>query len=144
MYIANLQANSETVDAQHQNWSQCHIPQNVWVRYPQRYKGINTPVVADSLRINSQIQYLKLEDDGGVCGSDNKERVEALGLRSGSNNEESIAPLCTSQLETSEKQYQNGQFLPTISYGATQTIASPSQPNVLWAVPSTERSRWVT
>jgi hypothetical protein len=86
MYIANLQADPEIVDSQHRNWSQCYIPQNVWVRYSQRYKGINPPIVADSLRDNSQIQYLELEDDGGTCGSDNKERVEALELRSGSDN----------------------------------------------------------
>jgi hypothetical protein len=86
MYIANLQADPEIVDSQHQNWSQCYIPQNVWVRYSQQYKGINPPIVADSLRDNSQIQYLELEDDGGTCGSDNKERVEALELRSGSDN----------------------------------------------------------
>ncbi|KAI1663550.1 Lytic polysaccharide monooxygenase [Pyrenophora tritici-repentis] len=144
MYIANLQANPEIVDVQHQNWSRCHIPQNVWVRYPQRYKGINTPIVADSLEDNSQIQYLELEDDDGVCGSDNKERTKALGLRSGSNDQESIAPSCTSQLRTSENQYRNSQFLSSISYRATQTITPPSQPDVLWAVPSTERSRWVT
>jgi hypothetical protein len=144
MYIANLQANTETVDAQHQNWSRCHIPQNVWIRYPQRYKGINPPIIANSLHENSQIQYFEIEDDDGVCGSDNKERTEALGLRSGSDNQESVAPSYTSQIGTSENQYQNSQFLPTISYRATQTVASPSQPDVLWAVPSTERSNWAT
>jgi hypothetical protein len=144
IYIANLQADPDIVDSQHQNWSQCYIPQNVWVCYPQRYKGINPPIVADSLRDNSQIQYLELEDDGGICGSDNKERVEALELRSGSDNQESIAPSCTSQLGTNEEQYQNSQLLSTVSYGATHSITAPPQSDVLWAVPSTKRSIWAT
>jgi hypothetical protein len=100
MYIANLQADPERVDSQHRNWSKCYIPQNVWVRYPQRYKGINPPIVADSLRDNSQIQYLELQDDSGICGSDNKERAEALGLRSGSEDQEYVAPSNTSELGT--------------------------------------------
>ena len=82
MYIANLQEDSEAPDSQHPVWSRCFVPQNVWVRYPQRYKGINPPIVADTLPNNSQIRYLQLEDDGGLCGSDNKERVKALALQS--------------------------------------------------------------
>ena len=112
----------------------------MWIRYPQRYRGINPPIVADSLRNNSQIQHLELKDDGGICGSDNKERVEALGLRSGSNYEESIAPSYTSQLGTNEEQYQNSQLLSTVSYRATQSITVSPQSDVLWAVPSTEKS----
>jgi hypothetical protein len=73
MYTANLQASPETAGSQHSMGSQCYIPQNVWIRYPQRYKGINTPVVAEPLPNNSQVQFLQLEDDGGMCGSDNKE-----------------------------------------------------------------------
>lgn len=82
MYIANLQENSETPDSQHPVWSRCYVPQNVWIRYPQRYKGINPPIVADPLPENSQIRCLQLEDDGGLCGSDNKERIRALTLQS--------------------------------------------------------------
>ncbi|KAF2844046.1 lytic polysaccharide monooxygenase [Plenodomus tracheiphilus IPT5] len=144
MYIANLQADPETVDSQHQIWSPCHVPQNVWIRYPQRYKGINPPIVADSLRDNSQIQYLELKDDGGICGSDNKDRAEALGLRSGSDDQDSIAPSYTSRLGINEKQYQNSQLLSAVPYRATQLIAAPLQSDVLWAVPSTERSRCAT
>jgi hypothetical protein len=82
MYIGNLQESPETVDAQNPTWSKCYVPQNVWIRYPQRYRGINQPIIADPLPADSQINYLELEDDGGLCGSDNKERVKALALRS--------------------------------------------------------------
>ncbi|KAL6153212.1 hypothetical protein ACJBU6_08370 [Exserohilum turcicum] len=82
MFIANLQETPETPDSQHPVWSRCFVPQNVWVRYPQRYKGINPPIVADTLPNNSQIRHLELGDDGGLCGSDNKERVKALALQS--------------------------------------------------------------
>ncbi|KAJ6280866.1 hypothetical protein J3E71DRAFT_360386 [Bipolaris maydis] len=82
MFIANLQETLETPDSQHPVWSWCFVPQNVWVRYPQRYKGINPPIVADTLLNNSQIRHLELGDDGGLCGSDNKERVKALALQS--------------------------------------------------------------
>ena len=82
MYIANLQEDPETPDSQHPAWSRCYVPQNVWVRYPQRYKGFNPPIVADPLPDNSQIHFLALGDDGGLCGSNNKERVRALALQS--------------------------------------------------------------
>ncbi|CAI9636439.1 unnamed protein product [Alternaria burnsii] len=137
MYIANLQASPETAGSQHSMWSQCYIPQNVWIRYPQRYKGINAPVVAEPLQNNSQVQFLQLEDDGGICGSDNKERVEALGLHSGSNSQEPSAPSCTSELATDRASSESRQM-----WSATWSTNAPSPSDVLWAVPSTERSMW--
>jgi hypothetical protein len=137
MYIANLQASPETAGSQHSMWSQCYIPQNVWIRYPQRYKGINAPVVAEPLPNNSQVQFLQLEDDGGICGSDNKERVEALGLHSGSNSQEPSAPSCTSELVTDGASSKSRQM-----WSATWSTNAPSPSDVLWAVPSTERSTW--
>jgi hypothetical protein len=141
MYIANLQANPETVSSQHSTWSQCHIPQNVWIRYPQRYKGINPPIVADSLRDDSQVQYLELEEDGGICGSDNKERAKALGLQSSSDDQESSASSYTSRLGTDEKLLANSQSLSAASSRTTRETSTPSPSDVLWAVPSTERPR---
>jgi hypothetical protein len=137
MYIANLQASPETADSQYSMWSQCYIPQNVWIRYPQRYKGINAPVVAEPLPNNSQVQFLQLEDDGGMCGSDNKERVEALGLHPGSNSQEPSAPSSTSELATDGASSKSRQM-----WSATWSTSTPSPSNVLWAVPSTERLMW--
>ena len=137
MYIANLQASPETVGSQHSMWSQCFIPQNVWIRYPQRYKGINAPVVAEPLQNNSQVQFLQLEDDGGMCGFDNKERVEALGLCSSSSSQEPSAPTYTSELATDRASSESGHM-----WSATWSTNLPSPSDVLWAVPSTERSIW--
>jgi hypothetical protein len=142
MYIANLEASSETASSQHLMWSRCHTPQNVWIRYPQRYKGINPPIVAGSLQDDSQIQYLELEDDDGTCGSDNKERVEALGLHPGSNNQESSAPSSTSGPGTDRTPPESKQMLSAILSRTTQTISTPCPSNVLWAVLSTEGSIW--
>jgi hypothetical protein len=135
MYIANLQASPETVGSQHSMWSQCFIPQNVWIRYPQRYKGINAPVVAELLQNNTQVQFLQLEDDGGICGSDNKERVEALRLHSGSNSQEPSAPSYTSELATNRASSESRQMWST-----TWSTSTPSPSDVLWAVPCMERS----
>jgi hypothetical protein len=141
MYIANLQADTAVPGSQHSIWSQCHTPQNVWFRYPERYRGINPPVVADSLQLDSQIQHFELEDDSGICGSDNKERVEALKLRSSSSIQESSAPSCTSRPRTDEKLFTNSQPLSAASPRTTQAITATSPSDVLWAVPSTQRSR---
>ena len=131
MYIANLQANSEIVGSQQSMWSQCQIPQNVWIRYPERYKGINPPIVADSLQDDSQIQFLELEDDGGMCGSDNKVRCQALRLPSVPDGQESSAPSHTSRLGTDKKLVTSSQPLSVVSPRATQTSIAPSPSDVL-------------
>jgi hypothetical protein len=94
-------------------------------------------VVAELLPNNSQVQFLQLEDDGGMCGSDNKERVEALGLHPGSNSQEPSAPSSTSELATDGASSKSRQM-----WSATWSTSTPSPSNVLWAVPSTERLMW--
>ena len=137
MYIANLQVDPEKEDL----WSQCHTPQNVWIRYPPRYKGINPTITADPLQEGSQIRFLDLEEDGGICGSDNKERVEALRVQTSENSEESSTLSCTSRLGADKTLSGNTQLLSVSSIRTMQPTTIPSPSDVLWAVSFTQGYR---
>lgn len=81
MFIANLQANPSSDPSQDWIWSRCHTRENAWIRYPQKYKGANPPIVAEPPPKGSPIYFADYNDPEGFCSSDNGELVQALGLR---------------------------------------------------------------
>jgi hypothetical protein len=78
MLVANLRANPAMLESQDWIWSRCNIPHGVWIRYPQKYRGINPPIVAQSPSNSSPVSFLEFSDPDGFCGSDNNELVQAL------------------------------------------------------------------
>lgn len=82
MLIANLKANPYGPEGQDRIWSRCNTAESLWIRYPERNKGVNPPIVASSPPNDSPIKFSNFDDPDGYCGSDNRELVEALALGS--------------------------------------------------------------
>jgi|SRR5690242_11295123 len=80
MLIANLRADLSVNEFEDWAWSRCNVPDGVWVRYPQRYIGMNPPIVASPPPSGSPIRYWNFDDADGFCGSDNMKLVQALAL----------------------------------------------------------------
>jgi hypothetical protein len=132
MLIANLKFEDT-------RWSRCRTPHGVWIRYPVRYRGINPPIVAGNLPNGSAIQFIDFEDGTGICGSDNKELVQALALQPTAN-----AGMSFNRPSTRTVRH-NLEHKTTRASSPIRPLSVTSyHPDPLWAVPSDELSRWVT
>lgn len=80
MLIANLRADSTVAEHEDWAWSRCNVPHGVWVQYPERYRGMNPPIVASAPSSGSPIKFWTFNDSDGFCSSGNGKLIQALAL----------------------------------------------------------------
>jgi hypothetical protein len=80
LLIANLRGDLNTPKDKDWLLARCHTNGGTWIRYPERYKGINEPIVAEPPNHGSQVQFIDFSDPDDACGSDNVDLLNALAL----------------------------------------------------------------